>query len=590
MDNTEKKRRLLEAENEFLILERSKYQRKLCHILENRLGEIGKKLSCYLQKLCRKEKNIQLMSSEGTNVEPQTETFQTKAASLHELKVAAIMDEFSLNCFRPECNLLEISPDNFKEEMDMFQPDLLLVESAGKGNHGLWEKKIAYGSREYFALVRYCYDKNIPVVFWNKEDPVHYEEFLIVAKTADYVFTTDVDSILNYCKDLGHDRVYHMHFAAQPQIHNPIEKYDRQDKICFAGAYYRGFKKRAEAFDKFAEAFIATKGLDIYDREYGKKRSPYRFPSKYKPYILGRLRPEEIDKAYKGYNYGLNMNTVTDSVSMFARRVFELMASNTVSIGNYAKGLENYFQELTICTDDVEDMKQKLQKYCGDEASLHKYRLLGLRKILSEHLYEDRLNYIVETVFQIRLKKELPVVTVISRARTAKECQWIIKEFREQVYERKKLILFYDDRIITENNLEGDVRKQAIDRAISEMVSEGYVAYFHPDDYYAPAYLYDMIYTLRYCEADVIGKCTYYRMENEQLHKNGEKVYQYFDAVASRRAIQRIELVKEMTFDTYIQKDVVCEASVFCIDEWNYCENTNGCKNENIIDRYPLAL
>ena len=33
----------------------------------------------------------------------------------------------------------------------------------------------------------------------------------------------------------------------------------------------------------------------------------------------------------------LNINTVTDSDTMFARRVFELMSSNTLVISNYSE-------------------------------------------------------------------------------------------------------------------------------------------------------------------------------------------------------------------------------------------------------------
>jgi spore maturation protein CgeB len=86
------------------------------------------------------------------------------------------------------------------------------------------------------------------------------------------------------------------------------------------------------------------------------------------------------------------MNSVSQSQTMFARRAFEMLASNTVTVGNYSRGMKNYFGDLTLCTNDSATLKKLLGKYCSDEETYRKYRLLGLRKVLSEHLYEDRLS------------------------------------------------------------------------------------------------------------------------------------------------------------------------------------------------------
>lgn len=533
-----------------------------------------------------KEEVVQFLSSREIPLQLPSFGFRTTASSLQELRVAAIMDEFTLNCFQPECKLLEVSPDHFEQELAEFQPDMLFVESAWSGNHGLWKGKIAHGSREYFALVTYCQQRQIPIVFWNKEDPVHFDDFLVIAKTADFVFTTDNDKVPIYRSKLGHDRIYHLHFAAQPRIHNPIEKYNRQDKFCFAGAYYRCYPKRAELFDKFADVFLAKKGLDIYDREYGNKCATYQFPSKYKACILGKLDCTEIDKAYKGYNYGVNMNTITSSSTMFARRVFEMMASNTITVGNYAKGLENYFGELTICTDDVDELQKKLQKYCSDEASLHKYRLLGLREILSKHLYEDRLNDIVNKVFHLNRKKPLPVVTVISQAQNEQECKWIIEEFKSQIYHDKKLFLFYKDKLITELDFTGKYTPNAINRSMQETVMNGFVAYFSPQDYYAPYYLYDLMYTLRYCDAQAIGKNCFYRIDNATLQQTRGEMYCWGNSIALRRSIVSTENIQSNSFFSFINQGWISHKSIFYTDEWNYCQDTvgNKCMGVEVMD------
>ena len=54
------------------------------------------------------------------------------------LKMAAIMDEFTYCCYAPECDIMQITPDHFKEEIDSFAPDLLFIESVWRGKDNLW--------------------------------------------------------------------------------------------------------------------------------------------------------------------------------------------------------------------------------------------------------------------------------------------------------------------------------------------------------------------------------------------------------------------------------------------------------------------
>lgn len=522
------------------------------------------------------------LTDRGVSLNLDAPAFRTDAAALKELKIAAIMDEFTFFCYQPECQLFEVSPDNFERELDSFHPDMLFVESAWNGNHGLWRDKIAHGSKEYFSLAAYCRQKHVPIIFWNKEDPFHFEDFLIIAKTADFVFTTDSDMIPLYRTRLETEKVHHLHFAAQPKLHNPIEIGKRQDKYCFAGAYYRCYPERAEIFERFAEIFLSTRGLAIYDREYGKKRSAYRFPSKYRPYILGSLRPDEIEKAYKGYAFGINMNTVTSSSTMFARRIFELMASNTVVVGNYAKGLDNYFSRMTICTNDTDALIEKLDKYCATEAAVHKYRLLALRAVLTEHLYEDRLNNIAKTVYHLNLKKELPCITVISQVQSELEYQWIMQEFESQTYEKKRLFLFSGEE--SAHTLPDMISGgYTLKSHLADLASSGYVAYFHPKDYYAANYLYDLIYTLRYCDSRMIGKDAFYSKRESDLHYHSGALYSHGDNIAVRRSIIDITSISQMTIQSFLSLSTL-QGKAFYIDEWNYCENAHCAKCHDVED------
>ncbi len=493
--------------------------------------------------------------------------FKTDCEELKNLKVAAIMDGFTLGNFKNECRLFEITSGDWKNEIDEFSPDMLFIESAWNGKNNSWYKKIAGGSRELYDLTEYCRDKNIPVVFWNKEDPIYTDVFMSAASSADFVFTTDYDCIERYKRTLQHNNVFFLHFSAEPSIHNPIEKYDRKDKFCFAGAYYHRYKERSRVFDSFSEVFKRTKGFEIYDRNLGSARPEHAFPARYSKMIVGTLKPSDIDIAYKGYDYGVNMNSVNQSQSMFARRVFELLASNTVCVGNYSKGLKNILGDLTICTDDALYMEKLLDRFCKDEESLRKYRLSGLRKVLKEHLTEDRLGYIAFCVFGKDMKKKLPHIYVLSDACEEEDREYIKKSFYKQTYNEKTLVFIKD--------------------WTPEFKKDSFLAAFSKDDHYGENYLTDLALSVRYSSFDGYGKARYYENENGVKISNRDGTYKETDKLYSARSIIKSELIEDI--DSFAKGREIT-GKFFCTDEFNYCKNYNkegrpACDDMDIPDR-----
>lgn len=520
---------------------------------------------------------------------PIINQFKLDVNCLTEVRVACIMDRFTLDSYKPECKLLELTPNNWENEINDFKPHLVFIESAWQGKDGSWNRKIANGSNEYFNLASYCQDEEIPLIFWNKEDPVYTDTFMPIARMADAVFTTDIDCIKKYKQVLNHDRVYHLHFAAQPKIHNPIEKYKRKDKFCFAGAYYHNYPKRAEVFDKFTQIFIDKNGFDIYDRNYKNALPEHAFPKTYDPYILGKLDSSEIDVAYKGYNYGINMNSVSQSQTMFARRVFEMLASNTVTVGNYSRGVKNLFGDLTICTDDDKEMEKKLQLFCEDKVNYRKYRLAGLRRVLQEHLYEDRLDYIINKVFNCSLKKVLPTAIVVTDA-DDKQLKRIIRLFEKQSYNNKKLLII-SETSKESGNIKYITKSEAEKLKIKSFESNAVIVYFHPEDYYGPNYLTDIILTMRYNECNGIGKNRYFTNRANSISVTPDsKVYEEVECLNVRRSAFKVssEFWKDKNIVDFVTTKEVELSYLFAIDEFNYCEE---CQLENceLVDDLFIA-
>ena len=64
-------------------------------------------------------------------------------------------------------------------------------------------------------------------------------------------------------------------------------------------------------------------------------------------------------EAYKNYDIFLNVNSVQNSKFMFARRVFELLASRTMVISGPSLGVSEFFEGIVPITES----KKKLRIY-----------------------------------------------------------------------------------------------------------------------------------------------------------------------------------------------------------------------------------
>lgn len=498
-------------------------------------------------------------------------------------KVACVMDEFTWSSYSPECNMLQLTPENWRSELDNFQPELLFIESAWRGKDELWGNKVGHTSQELQGIVAWCHMNNVPTVFWNKEDPVHFETFLNTAKLFDFVFTTDIDCIHRYKAALGHERVYLLPFACQPRVNNPIETYDRKDAFCFAGAYYVKYPERTRDLGNFVENLPEFRPLEIYDRNYGKSDPNYQFPSEYQPFIVGTLPFDQIDKAYKGYKYAINLNSIKQSQSMFARRVYELLASNTITVSNYSRGVRLLFGDLVITTDSGSEMVRQLQNVASDETRSRKLRLASLRKVMQEHTYAQRMAYIVSKVTGQEQHTSLPKIAVLAFVANQAELDTILRHYQNQNYKYAKLLIVAKKAwkgfdLATSSSIR-IVALQEIGRQKIGHVFAGsdWVSVMLPQDYYGPNYLLDIALATRYSNSECIGKSAHYAWVNDApVLQDAGTAYRPAKRLAVRSAAIQLQVVADTVMDEFLDGAVeryYINANALAIDEFNYCRD-----------------
>ena len=517
---------------------------------------------------------IKKLTEKPVILDPSEKIFILDGKTIKELKIACIMDPFTYSAYSQEAIFQQLTPNNWKKEIISFSPDMLFIESAWRGKDELWWNTVGKKCDELVDIVHYCKTNNIPSVFWNKEDPVHFNTFINTASLFDFVFTTDMDMLGKYKVALRHNRVFLLPFACQPKINNPIEKYPRKDAFCFAGAYYVRYPERTKDLDEFIKYLPTLRPVEIYDRNYGKEDKNYMFPEQYKPYIVGTLPFEEIDKAYKGYNYAINLNSVKQSQSMFARRVYEVLASNTITVSNFSRAVRLLFADLVITSDNGEQIIKKLQLLTDDTLQLKKHKLAALRKVLSEHTYAKRLNHVVETVFGTEQKDTLPNIALVCQIKDESDLKKAISVFHTQTYENKFLYLvmnknFSADKIYDDPSIQriSENDPDSIDTVFKDL---DYIAGMDLHDQYGKNYITDLALATLYFDGSVIGKATYYQKEdkNNISLMNEDHQYRLTDRMSPQRAIIKKKLLASVN-----AADWICDLKKDIIEQDNILSN-----------------
>lgn len=314
------------------------------------------------------------------------------------LTIASILDEFSETCFSPECRLIPLrSTDYLSRLRKSGKIDLVLVESAWRGPGNSWTHYLVNNAKHPIPsglpilkkLIKECKRLNIPTLFWAKEDPVHYNHFIISAGFFDWVATTDVNCVQQYKNKLGHNRVFALSFAAQPKIHKPKGLENRLKLACFAGACRnKQYPNRAAAMAYVLKPAIPY-GLHIYDR-HQVGSSGEDFPAIYKTCVKGGIEYTQMLDKYKEYRVFLNVNSIDNSPTMFSRRVFELLACGTPVISSPSVGISQLLPEVLI-THNANETKYYLEKLLNDDKYWQQISNAGIKRILSGHTYAHRL-------------------------------------------------------------------------------------------------------------------------------------------------------------------------------------------------------
>lgn len=402
------------------------------------------------------------------------------------IKLGLISDEFLYNAYKDVTDLQFIHSDRWQEQI--VGCDLLLVAATWWGLNKEWGGIATKGSRRrgiVLEVINHCNANGIPTVFYGKEDPVNYSDFIEIAQHCDYVFTTAEESIPDYKRDCGHDRVYTLMFGINPLYHNPVgsRKFDKLNGVLFSGSWMDKYPERGRDICMLFDGVLAGRQwLKIINRHFYLDDDRYAFPPKYASFISPSLPHDKVQKLHKLYNWAININTVKNSQTMFANRVYELSAAGNLLLSNYSVGV-NSRVPVVFTTQDSNEVGRILNSLSSQETQ--ERQSASIRHAMTGNTCFDRYAEICNKIGLPSTNLDRSIAVVVEKVSDG-----VYSQFKRQTYANKELI--------TTEDLQA--RYDAFDM----------ITFFDEQRIYEMFYLEDMIAGFKYSNSDYITKDSYY--------------------------------------------------------------------------------
>ena len=265
--------------------------------------------------------------------------------------------------------------------------------------------------------------------------------------------------------------------------------------------------------------------LDIYSR-FVELSDKHAFPAPYDAKVRGELNYRQMLTANRAYKTFLNVNSVTTSASMCARRVFEVTACGTPVLSVHHPALDAYFPASEMPrVANGEEAKRWVRALANSEELRARMTHLAMRRIWRDHTFAHRVNQVLATTRLNEPPVTLPSVTAMISTYRPQQVRHVLEQMARQECVTPEVIVlthgFEADQDVQSaaQELGLDVQWMSAGRELSlgdcynmivAAASSECIAKIDDDDLYGPYYLFDQLSALRYSNAELVGKGAHY--------------------------------------------------------------------------------
>ena len=489
----------------------------------------------------------------------------------HNYRVGVIGDVYMYNFYKDVFATVNyLSPTNYQEFLDQGL-DIIIYTTCWKGiNNEEWRgvKFRDVPKNALDEILKQAKEKNIKTVFQTIEDPSNFEYFLPLAEKFEYVFTTDTDCVDRYKRELQHERVFYGEYGVNPQFNNPIgSRRNIRNAAFFAGSYPTRYAERCKDMEIIFDSILESDGkLLIADRNFDSNSEELDYPVRYRSSVLPPIQHSLLQKVHKLFRYNLNFNSIKQSPTMCAMRVYELQAQGNGLISNYANSVYNKFPGIRIIP-----FKQNMSFDFSGDTSWEEYRIKtnNIREVLNTKTSYQVVATLLENIgLNCEVRKNKTVAVICS-----KKTETMMRSFKRQSYQEK--IVIEESELVNWKYLKN---KHDI----------GYFCWFSDENEYEKYYINDLLNAFKYTNSSFVTKDAHFN--NIGVYISG-KEHEFTDYCNGKN----LSLFSTQYFDPKelscyeISERFIC-SNGYCIDPFEVNYITHMQSKPNDINDYDLSV
>lgn len=507
-----------------------------------------------------------------------------------------ILDEMSYANWSHAYTCVPLSPDTWRNEMHSFDAPLL-VEATWGGRGGREPDSLWWKKAEIKSCMAKFREAGRRVIFWNKEDPLNHKIFIDQAQCVDVILTTDENIIPVYKKVASHVEIGTLPFCVNPFMFNPAGRDLKSNGvIAFAGSnYVHGHNDRIIQLKMLLPLIIEYKGT-IFNRM--SRDTEFNFHSAYNDFLRDALPYSKMPEVYKKFRFFLNVNTVTDSPTMLARRVYELLACGTLVVSWPSEALKKQFPDLVLTATSAGRAIALMNPYLEDLEKWKRHGHSGYREVMNNHTIDTR-KAVIDEFAGISSSFQRPKVSIVMATMRPKFIKRIADNIVKQTYNDLEALIVTQGYTCAQREELATLLRARPGLSVKIMADDGetplgarmnrlirlacgqYVAKFDDDDFYFPKYIADSILPFRYTKADITGKYesfTYLDMADETYKFGDGHSHQYMNFVLGPTIVAKKSVFDHIGFanknrgeDSAFLRDAVDKGiKIYARDQFNF--------------------